>query len=148
MNGEVLMSHLNKILGKKKPELHIYSTDDVWCPPSRLPAAYVINTGWREGSGEHYVTFYMDKNNKTYYFDSFGIKPFKCLKLFWKACNVNYVYYSKDQLQSPYSDVCGYYAIAFIKDMTKNSFQKFLNRFSSDVNINDRYVVDFVHSLL
>ena len=138
-----------RMLLSEKISINIYSTNDVFCPPSSLPAVYVINTDYRERSGEHYVTFYLEEGPSATYFDSYGLPPWTCLKQFWTRLGAKSVSYSTRCLQSPLSNVCACYCIAFLYSKSNGvTLKEFVEAFTTDLDINDEAVVGFLTRLL
>ena len=56
----------------RRCHIDIGSLDEEWTSPSRLPACYVINTDDNAGSGEHWVSFFIDTDCSADYWDSYG----------------------------------------------------------------------------
>ena len=67
-------------------------------------------------NGTHGCAFYV-KNNKSYYFDSFGGQPDKFLKLLPKLKT-----YHKFEKQDRYSELCGSYCLYFFYLFEKMNF--------------------------
>ena len=109
----------------------------------------MINTGFKEGPGQHYVAFYIEKDSKVTYFDSFGLPPWTCLEKFWtNVVGATSVEASGALLQSPLSSVCGYYCLAFLYCKDRGATcEDFLNCFTPNSSINDQIVVSFVERL-
>ena len=109
---------------------------------SDLPLSLIINTDDSNKGGDHWVGIVMTKKN-CYYFDSFGVPVLsvhvlKFLKKFYK-----YVVYSSKQVQSIFSDKCGYFTAGFVCLVKSvNSYNKFLNLFSNDFAVNDSVCIN------
>ena len=174
MRGDALLRTLRKIipassisqLGERKGgsellKIGLYSSDDVMQPPARRgSSAYVVNTDFAQGPGEHYVAFYVVSGRIVYYYDSYGVPPYDALLEWWRAWNVSILAYSPYVLQSPLSDACGYHVAAFLKCMSLGvDFDDFLNSFpvhlptrgpqlftAGALDENDRLAKDFVTS--
>lgn len=74
--------------------------------------SYIINLDSSDRPGTHWVGLHRNKVGESFYFDSFGLPPpeevrQKCRRLF----------YSNNRIQMDISEMCGYYAIAFLKQM-------------------------------
>lgn len=98
---------------------------------NHYPVSVVINTDPSYLPGQHWVAFYIDKNKKCSFFDSFGQKPSyygleKYLKINCRKLNFN-----KKQLQGRSSYTCGYYCVYFVVLMSRGlCLEKIINVFS------------------
>ena len=146
MEGFELMERLRANVDAR---IELFATDDYWCvPQTERPVMVVINTGFRSGDGEHYVSFYVHSDSSVTYFDSFGFPPFTCLREFWKKHGLSPVRWSSRLLQSPLSPHCAHYQIVFgtLIDLGV-PFKTFLSMFSDDVQTNDKAVLGFTDFL-
>jgi|SRR5215470_6848668 len=85
----------------------------------KFPCAVVANTDPSWESGEHWVCYYIDKDGKAEYFDSYGLPPSNCeLFDFHNRNGVNHNY-NRQQLQGTDSDACGHYCIAFLTNRAR-----------------------------
>lgn len=91
----------------------VYAYDKLPTSIPAYPAAYIINTAPSNTPGEHWVCVYFESENRSEYFDSYGMYPFGEIYAFAKR-NANKVFYNKKWLQSPDSVVCGAYCIYFL----------------------------------
>lgn len=112
------------------------------------PAAYVINTGPSNTSGEHWLGVYINEDC-IYYMDSLGVHPEHRpnIKRFFASVNGKIkVVYNMRRMQSLNSNVCGFYVVHFIIWMARGfHFDHFVNLFSkTNFKNNDLYVCDFV----
>ena len=106
------------------------------------PCSFVVNTENSNQSGEHWLAVYYDKKGECTFFDSFGQSPqFYGLDSFLIKTSKS-VSYNSQQLQSVFSNTCGYYCIFFILLKSRDlSLHEILNLFSkSNFNINDFYI--------
>jgi hypothetical protein len=55
---------------------------DEWAAGSR-PSAFVANTDLRENDGTHWCLFFLPREGKPYFFDSFARDPHACNRPFW-----------------------------------------------------------------
>ena len=55
--------------------IDVNAIDEDWTPPTRLLACYVINTDNSDGSGQHWVSFFIDTDCSADYWDSYGTPP-------------------------------------------------------------------------
>lgn len=111
-----------------------------------FPSAYVSNTDPSHLPGKHWVVFWFENNERGEFYDSLGRSPESYnpnFVEFFKR-NVNHFEYSREKLQSPSSDVCGYHVLFYLlmkcKKMNLNDIVNTLRRCSSP----DHYVYDYV----
>ena len=104
----------------------IYSRDNL--PNKIKDGAYVINLDEHSDIGTHWIAFWVNINNVTY-FDSFGVEHIpKEIKTFIKNKNVKTNIF---RIQAYDSIMCGYFCIGFIDFMFKGkSLIKYANLFS------------------
>lgn len=96
-----------------KAYVGVYSMDGDWTEPTKLPACYVINTDTRQGTGEHWVTFYLDDDGSSDYFDPYGTAPIK--KIYkWLKKKTPTIRYNTKWIQGPLSGICWAYVLYFL----------------------------------
>lgn len=106
----------------------------------------IFNLSPHNKPGTHFVAF-VKKQNKFYYFDSFG-EP--CLVDSLKksiSSFTNEIIYSSKKLQQERSIFCSFFCLAFILHMQKNdstTLTSFLNIFPCKINKNDIFIKNFV----
>ena len=132
MDGTTLLSYL-------PTNTQLYAANDFWCAPASIPCFVVINTGYLQGPGEHYIGFYIHADRSISAFDSFGLPPYSCQVEFWSRHGLGPVSYSRQLLQSPLSYMCGYWQIAFARAITKGiTLEEFVSEFDpTDLDLND-----------
>lgn len=120
-------------------------------PQFRLPASFVINTSpWMENrnssQGTHWVALYITKKSKGVYFDSFGLPPMqRDIRLFIEHHCTGGFKYNTQTLQHPLSSVCGVYCIDFVMNIeSPGSLRIYLSRYKTNLQLNDKLVVDAV----
>ena len=92
---------------------------------TKFPVCFVFNLDDSSQKGSHWVGVYAKNFSNVYYFDSFGEAPTQCIKQ--SLLKFGIIYYNKFCFQSPFSDVCAYYAIFFIYSLCSNvKFENFL----------------------
>ena len=122
-----------------------YPCDSVPITTKFEDQAFIINTGNSQSSGQHWVGLII-KQEKCWYFDSFGIEllSLDVLKRLKKAGVENYFSNSK-QIQSVNSVSCGYYCIAFILSFVLgNKYEDFLAEFSNNLIKNEKTCHDLI----
>ena len=125
-----------------KDELSTMTMDGV------LPAAFVCNTDDGDEPGEHWIALYLDADGRGGYFCSYGLPPrHAAFRTFMNEHCSEWTRNSKI-LQSPLSNVCGQYCIAYVL-FRCNGFptRTFINLFGTDLVANDCRVFDWVKQL-
>lgn len=120
----------------------------------RKPSAFVVNTDPSDRKGEHWLALFVTSAGDSEWFDSYGFGPeyydAALFDKFFKSIGVRGPTWSNNfMFQSPISNVCGQYCIAYIfmrcMGMTPNNIiSSFTTRFSTD---NDRLVSDLLASI-
>lgn len=114
--------------------------------PKRRPLLLVVNTDTSDQPGQHWVSMFIDKQDKGEYFDPVGMQPLPIFdKFLTKFCST-YVY-NNSQLQSSISYVCGHYAIVYavIKCKYMYSLQHIIDVFTTDTYLNDMIAHSLFH---
>lgn len=112
-----------------------------------IPSALVFNTDDSKRPGSHWISVYVDQNQRGWYFDSYGIPPFIPSHINRMRKNCKTLRWNTTQLQSEASKVCGHYCIMFLYYMSIGlGLKQFLEIFSSDCEKNDKIVEEFVSS--
>ena len=91
----------------------VYTRGEHWPPPSRFPAAYLVNTA-RQGPGEHWVALFLEDSTRAEYFCSYGTAPLEDIYQRLRDMGYRDVRYSTKMLQGPWSRSCGLYAFYFV----------------------------------
>ena len=103
------------------------------------PSAYVINNKGSNHPGEHWLSVYYNNEGEAYFFDSFARGPYTYgLGKFLAKTSTKFKY-NTTQIQSIFSEYCGYYCIYFIllccRGIRPEEFLKFL--FNKKLFLND-----------
>ena len=116
--------------------------------PKKFPKKLIVNTGHSSTSGEHWIALILQRET-CFYFDSFGIeivdeKVLEFLRKHYEQYTFNSVC-----IQHYKSEKCGEFCIAFLKLVnSKNSFEKFINLFSSkSLKTNDKKISNILKLL-
>ena len=89
------------------------------------PACFILNTQPRSEEGEHWLTFFFDRHENCYFFDSFGNKPsFYGLNNYVLANSKKWTFNLK-QLQG-FEPHCGVYCIFFLLFITRGKLENLL----------------------
>lgn len=133
------------LLERLPDNTELYAANDYWCLPPSIPCFIVINTGFLDGPGEHYIGFYIHADRSISAFDSFGLPPYKCQLDYWLRHNLGPICYSPQLLQNPLSQTCGYWQIAFARAISKGlTLEQFVSQFDPvDLDLNDIKVVHY-----
>ena len=131
------------ISGLSANTIGVYAADQI--PRSlSLPAAVVTNIDTSDKLGSHWVAFYIDKNAKGTYFDSYGLSPVSRHHIERLRRNCATFKWNEKKLQSVNSKVCGEYCVMFLCYMCSGrSLRSFCNIFSRDSHVNDALAAKF-----
>lgn len=88
---------------------------------------YILNLDTSLGSGTHWTSFYIVKNQLTY-FDSFGMPPPQELVDYASKHKLS-IKWNKIQYQDDQSTACGYFAMYAVKSMSDGTYPKSLKVF-------------------
>ena len=135
LNNGLSNFDIEDILKNVKNFHGVYSKDQL--PRPIKNGWYIINLQDQdEGNGTHWTCF---KYGKTIsYYDPFGFPPPVEVMQLAKG-NINW---SSKQVQDEKSTACGYYCIARV--ISKLPFQKFIDKFSNNNDINDRILKEML----
>lgn len=111
------------------------------------PAGIIVNTDGHTKPGEHWVSMYVDRAGKGWYFDSYGLPPIIPQHITMLRRNCKFFRYNVKQLQSDSSDVCGQFCIVFLHFMSCGfGVARFNNIFSDNMRENDRIVREYYNA--
>lgn len=109
----------------------------------------ICNLSKSTSLGTHWIAIFMPEEGECLeYFDSYGIPPNnKYLLSFLEKNNQSYCY-NKGQIQNFGSDECGEYCIFFLLlRFSGIEFNTIINIFSNDLEQNDNFISNVIHSL-
>lgn len=108
---------------------------------------YICNTDISSKEGLHWVVIYSGfKDSSISYFDPLGEKPSSEFINFMSNNVKKRIQFNSKRLQSSYSEHCGYYCLYFIHEICRGlSFENIVNNFSSNLDVNENFVIDFVN---
>ncbi len=92
----------------------VFASDNLPKQNIQKPACFIINTDPSSLPGTHWVAIYFPKIGKTYYFDSFGVRPSVKSIISFISRNSTHYEYNKKQLQNVFSVVCGNYCCEYL----------------------------------
>jgi len=103
----------------------IFMKDEIKAPLAQ--GCYIINLQNHDESGSHWTAFIKDKND-IYYYDSFGVVPPQNLYDVFMKENSQNIYYNTSDDQNFDATSCGWWSIAFLYYMSKNTKGSMLDR--------------------
>ena len=112
------------------------------------PVAFVFNTQDNSLPGQHWVAVYVDRNGQGIFFDSYGLPPYVINHIRRMRKNCKQFVWNTTALQSESSNVCGQFCIMFLRYMSRGlKMRDFLNKFTTDLKLNDRIAAHYVNRL-
>ena len=112
------------------------------------PCAFVFNTDDHTKIGTHWVAIYVGRNNKGWYFDSYGQPPLNRHHLRVIRKNCQQLRWNTTELLSFESANCGHFCIMFLHFLSSlKTMRQFLRTFSTDLQANDRISTRFVEKI-
>lgn len=115
MRGWKIVKLLSEDPAVRRYPFELYSWYDKWKSPTRVPASFVFNTDTvKNGSGEHWVALFIDRDWNVDYFDSYGTAPLKRIFDWLTGMGCETVRYSTAALQGPTAWTCGAYSVYFL----------------------------------
>ena len=136
---------IENYLKNQKGFLGCYAYNDLPPIPKILPASMIINTHRKNQPGEHWLALVLTKT-KCFYFDSFGGPILEETIVSYLQQKYEKVTINNECIQHLYSDSCGLYCIAFVKNVkSKTSFETFISKFNLyDLLKNDNIVINLM----
>ena len=95
----------------KKYFIGVFSSNNIPLH-SIYPHCFIANTDKKGTKGQHWVAFYVKNSELIEYFDSFGDKPNSDIANY--LANYSKIKSNKEEIQSVFSNSCGFYCIYFI----------------------------------
>ena len=89
--------------------IDVNAIDEDWTPPTRLPACCVINTDKSDGSGQHWVSFFIDTDCSADYWDSYGTPPLQPIYSWLLRQGCHPIRYNRKMIQGFTSRTCWAY---------------------------------------
>ena len=141
-------NEIENILNQKGYYINgVFSKDKL--PKDLKDGWYIINLqNSNDGKGSHWTSFKSINGSRIIeYFDAFGFSP--PLEVYERAKGD--ILYSERQIQDINATTCGWFCIAAIVcdkgyETPKSHFDKFINMFSNNTNINDKILSKFLTS--
>ena len=114
MFGWELMNILQNDPAIRRNLIDVNAIDGDWTPPTKLPACYVINTDNSGGSGQHWVSFFIDTDCSADYWDSYGTPPLQPIYSWLLRQGCHPIRYNRKMIQGFTSRTCGAYCANFL----------------------------------
>ena len=146
--GGLSTSDINRMLRGVDIFKGTFPSDSIILRSKSQTQAFVINTDRQSSPGSHWVGLIVS-DGKCSYFDSFGCENLN-LDILNALKNVGIKRYNfnSKQIQSIFSDKCGFYCVAFILSFCHGiSYRKFIDIFSDDLEKNDDICLQFLNEI-
>ena len=110
------------------------------------PTCFVLNTQPRSSRGEHCLAIFFENNQKSHFFDSYGLSPkYYGLDNYLKEHSKN-IEFNKTRLQG-LSNYCGLYCILFLLLKSRNQMKQFYSNFYlKDFYLNDKLILKLLNN--
>lgn len=121
----------------------VYPADRI---PIRIPtpASVVVNTDPHNKPGTHWVAFYINREGRCEYFDSYGLEPFILHHLHAIRANSKTMIWNTKPIQSMKSQLCGQYCVMFLYYKSRGyTMRQFQEMFTNDYLKNDQLARKF-----
>ena len=131
--------------------LGVFAADQLPRTIRTFPCGFIANTDISSRAGQHWLAFFMRDDNVVECFDSYGQNPgvYNGLFMTWIHRHAKNVLLSEQRLQSDYSNVCGLYAVYFLRQrLLGESMDQILDTFNiSDTEVNDNFILNLFSSV-
>ena len=129
---------LNLMLKNYEIFMGTFPSDQIQIQKSGYPQAFIVNTEPSTSVGEHWTALIVS-DKKCLFFDPLGCEMLNVFLLeTLKSVGINKYKYNSCQIQSIFSNNCGYYCVAFILSFIRGfSYASFMNNFVSELEQND-----------
>ena len=136
---------IENYLKDQKGFLGCFACNDLPPFPTKFPISMIINTHRKNQAGEHWLGLILTKS-KCFYFDSFGAPILEETIVSYLQEKYEKVTINNECIQHLYSESCGLYCIAFVKNVrSKTSFETFISKFNLlDLLKNDNIVLNLI----
>ena len=136
---------IENYLKDQKGFLGCFACNDLPPFPKKFPVSMIINTHRKNQAGEHWLGLILTKS-KCLYFDSFGVGITEESIVSYLQQKYEKVTINNECIQHLYSESCGLFCIAFIRNVKSNaSFETFISNFNLlDLLENDNIVLNLL----
>ena len=142
-------THLNLMLKNFDIFMGTFPSDQIQIQKRCYPQAFIVNTEPSTSVGEHWTALIVS-DKKCLFFDPLGCEMLNVFLLeTLKSVGITKYKYNSCQIQSIFSNNCGYYCVAFILSFIKGfSYSSFIHNFVSELKQNDRLCILFIEKHL
>ena len=140
---------LNLMLKNYEIFMGTFPSDQVQIQKSSYPQAFIVNTEPSTSAGEHWTALIVT-DKKCLFFDPLGCEMLNVslLKTLRNA-GITMYKYNNCQIQSIFSNNCGYYCVAFILSFVCGySYPRFMSNFVTKIKQNDLICFQFIEKHL
>jgi hypothetical protein len=110
------------------------------------PSCMIVNNKKSDNIGEHWIAIYFDSKKRATFFDSFGLHPrYYKLQKYLKQYSSSFAYNHK-QIQSIFSDFCGYYCILFLLFKARKKSLNFISKSFKNPIVNDNLIQNLINN--
>ena len=130
-------TNLNLMLKNYEIFMGTFPSDQIQIQKSGYPQAFIVNTEPSTSVGEHWTALIVS-DKKCLFFDPLGCEILNIFLLeTLKGVGITKYKYNSCQIQSTFSNNCGYYCVAFILSFIRGfSYASFMNNFVSELEQN------------
>ena len=141
--------NLNSMLKNYEIFMGTFPSDQIQIQKSGYPQAFIVNTEPSTSIGEHWTALIVS-DKKCLFFDPLGCEMLNVFLLeTLKSVGINKYKYNSCQIQSIFSNNCGYYCVAFILSFIRGlSYSSFIHNFVSELKQNDHLCTLFIEKHL
>ena len=138
-------ANLNSMLKNYEIFMGTFPSDQIQIQKSIYPQAFIVNTEPGTSDGEHWTALIVS-GRKCFFFDPLGCKMLNVFLLeTLKSVGITEYKYNSCQIQSIFSNNCGYYCAAFILSFVCGySCPRFMSTFVTKIKQNDRICFQFI----
>ena len=150
MSTEPLTTHdLDSMLKYFDMFIGTFPSDKVIIQDTGYPQAFIINTEPDHLDGEHWTALIV-LHKKCFFFDPLGYQILNVRLLeSLKSKGITKYKYNSCQIQSIFSNKCGYFCAAFnLSFIHGYSYPKFMSNFVTEIKQNDRLCFQFIKNHL
>ena len=142
-------TNLNSMLKNYEIFMGTFPSDQVQIQKSSYPQAFIINTEPSTSAGEHWTALIVS-DRKCLFFYPLGCEMLNVFLLeTLKSVGITKYKYNSCQIQSIFSNNCGYYCAAFILSFVCGySYPRFMSNFVTKIKQNDRLCFQFIKNHL
>ena len=133
-------TNLNLMLKNYEIVMGTFPSDQIQIQKSGYPQAFIVNTEPSTSVGEHWTALFVS-DKKCLFFYPLGCEILNIFLLeTLKGVGITKYKYNSCQIQSTFSNNCGYYCVAFILSFIRGfSYSSFIHNFVSELKLYSIY---------